>query len=78
VEDDWRHGMYHGPLVGQGREFKVAEIEGRGQFPIVDQVARFEKRVDGKPGAVGFGLHEHGFFGPYPKYGMDDAYSGAP
>jgi hypothetical protein len=78
VEDDWRHGMYQGPLVVQGREFKVAEIEELGQFTIVDQVARFEQRVDGKPGAVGFGLHEHGFFGPYPKYGMDDAYSGAP
>lgn len=78
VEDDWRHGMYQGPLVVQGREFKVAEIEGLGQFTIVDQVARFEQHVDGTPGAVGFGLHEHGFFGPFPKYGMDDAYSGAP
>jgi len=78
VEDDWRHGMYQGPLVVQGRDFKVAEIEGLGQLTIVDQVARFEQRVDGTPGAVGFGLHEHGFFGPFPKYGMDDAYSGAP
>ena len=62
----------------QGREFKVAEIEGIGQFTIVDQVARFEQRVGGKPGAVGFGLHEHAFLGPFPKLGMDDAYSGAP
>jgi hypothetical protein len=78
VEDDWRHGMYQGPLVVQGREFKVPEIEGLGQFTIVDQVARFEQRVDGTSGAVGFGLHEHGFFGPFPHYGLEDAYSGAP
>jgi hypothetical protein len=78
VEDDWRHGMYQGPLVVQGREFKVAEIEGIGQFTIVDQVARFEQRVDGMPTAVGYGLHEHGFFGPFPRYGLDDALSGAP
>jgi hypothetical protein len=78
VEDDWRHGMYQGPLVVQGREFKVAEIEGIGQFTIVDQVARFAQRVDGTPGAVGFGLHEHGFFGPFPRYGLDNASSGAP
>jgi hypothetical protein len=78
VEDDWRHGMYQGPLVVQGRDFKVPEIEGIGQFTIVDQVARFEQRIDGTTGAVGFGLHEHGFFGPFPRYGLDDAYSGAP
>ena len=28
-------------------------------------------------GAVGFGLHEHAFVGPFTKYGMDDAYGGA-
>ncbi|MEX2255097.1 MAG: hypothetical protein WEC34_06640 [Acidimicrobiia bacterium] len=79
VEDDWRHGMYQGrDLVVQGRDFKVAEIEGLGQFTIVDQVARFEQRVDGTAGAIGYGLHEHGFFGPFPRYGMADAYSGAP
>jgi hypothetical protein len=78
VEEDWRHGMYQGPLVVQGRDFEVAEIEGIGQLTIVDQVARFEQRVDGTPGAIGYGLHEHGFFGPFPAYGMDDAYSGAP
>jgi hypothetical protein len=26
---------------------------------------------------VGYGLHEHGFWGPFPKYGMHDAYGGA-
>ena len=22
-------------------------------------------------GDVGYGLHEHGFFGPFPKYGLE-------
>jgi hypothetical protein len=73
VEADWRHGMYQGPLVVQGREFKMSEVEGIGQFTIVDQVARFTQ----SDGTVGYGLHEHAFIGPFPKYGMNDAYSGA-
>jgi hypothetical protein len=73
VEDDWRHGMYQGPLVVQGREYKVAEIEPIGQYTIVDQVARFTQ----SNGIEGYGLHEHAFIGPFAKYGMNDAYSGA-
>jgi hypothetical protein len=73
VEDDWRHGMYQGDLVVQGREYVVDEIAPIGQFTVVDQVARFEQST----GAVGYGLHEHAFVGPFAKYGMDDAYSGA-
>ena len=26
---------------------------------------------------IGYGLHEHGFFGPFVPYGMTDAYDGA-
>jgi hypothetical protein len=26
---------------------------------------------------VGYGLHEHGFSGPFAKYGMHDVYGGA-
>lgn len=29
-------------------------------------------------GHVGYGLYEHGFFGPFPRYGMTDAVMGAP
>jgi hypothetical protein len=73
VEDDWRHGMYQGDLVVQDREYLVDEIAPIGQYTVVDQVARFEQ----SGGAVGYGLHEHAFVGPFTKYGMDDAYSGA-
>src|SRR5882724_6914364 len=73
VEADWRHGMYQGPLVVQGRELKMADIELFGQFTIVDQVARFTQ----SNGIVGYGLHEHAFIGPFPKYGMHDGASGA-
>ena len=26
---------------------------------------------DPATGEVGYGLHEHGFFGPFPKYGLE-------
>ncbi|HEY3831082.1 MAG TPA: hypothetical protein VGO03_02200 [Acidimicrobiia bacterium] len=73
VEDDWRHGMYQGPLAVQAREYKIAEIEPWAHFTIVDQVARFTQST----GTVGYGLHEHGFFGVFPKYGMNGPHDGA-
>jgi hypothetical protein len=73
VEDDWRHGMYQAPLVVQGREYKMSDIEAIGQYTIVDQVARFTQ----SNGMVGYGLHEHAFIGPFPKYGMHDPFSGS-
>jgi hypothetical protein len=72
MEADWRHGMYQGKLVVQGLAKPVAEVRPIGQYGVVDHVARFE--YDGN---VGYGLHEHGFFGPFAKYGMKDAGSGA-
>jgi hypothetical protein len=56
----------------------VDEIASYGQYGIVDHVARFE--VSGgsvSDRAIGYGLHEHGFWGAFTKYGMHDAYSGA-
>jgi hypothetical protein len=73
MESDWRHGMYQGPLVVQGLVKSVDEIASFGQYGVVDHVARFET----SRGAVGFGLHEHGFWGAFEKYGMRDAYGGA-
>jgi hypothetical protein len=73
MEPDWRHGMYQGPLVVQGLVKSVDEIAGFGQYGVVDHVARFER----SDGAVGYGLHEHGFWGSFTKYGMHDAYAGA-
>lgn len=78
IEDDWRHGMYQGDLVVQGREYKMADIEPFGHFTIVDQVASFTQSVDGtRTGVIGHGLHEHAFIGPFPKYGMDGPHDGA-
>ena len=73
MEQDWRHGMYQGPLVVQGLVKPVDEIASYGQYGVVDHVARF----DASNGAVGWGLHEHGFFGTFTKFGMHDAYGGA-
>ncbi len=74
VDDDWRHGMYHGPdLVVEGRDFAVDDIKGLGQYVIVDHVGRFE--YDGK---VGHGLYEHGFFGAFERYGLTDGAAVAP
>jgi hypothetical protein len=74
MDADWRHGMYQGPdLVVQGRVLQVDEIKGLAQYGVVDHVGRFS--YDGK---VGYGLYEHGFFGPFPRYGMTDGGMGAP
>lgn len=72
VEQDWRHGMYQGPLVVQGRHWKTADVAPIGQFAIVDHVARFSYA-----GRVGYGLYEHMFIGPFEKYGMTDRLDGA-
>ena len=46
---------------------------GLAQYGIVDHVAEFS--YDGQ---VGYGLLEHGFFGPYRRYGLLDGAMGAP
>jgi hypothetical protein len=74
MDADWRHGMYQGPdAVTQGLVLEVDDIKGLAQYGVVDQVGRFE--YDGK---VGYGLYEHGFFGPFERYGMTDGAMGAP
>jgi hypothetical protein len=74
MDADWRHGMYQGPeTVVQGKVLKVPEIQGIAQYGVVDQVGRFEY-----DGHVGYGLYEHGFFGPFERYGMTDGAMGAP
>jgi hypothetical protein len=74
IDADWRHGMYHGPdPVVQGLTLAVDDIKGLAQYGIVDHVARFTYGD-----AVGYGLLEHGFFGPYLRYGLTDGGVGAP
>ncbi len=74
IDADWRHGLYHGPdPVVQGLQLDVAAVKGLGQYGIVDHVGRYEY-----DGTVGYGLYEHGFFGPFHRYGLDDGAMGAP
>lgn len=74
LDADWRHGMYQGPEpVVQGMVLKVDDIKGIAQYAVVDQVARFE--YDGN---IGYGLYEHGFFGPFNRYGLTDGAAVAP
>jgi len=74
IDADWRHGMYHGPqTVTQGLALSVDEVKGLAQYGIVDHVAEFS--YDGN---VGYGLLEHGFFGPFRRYGLMDGAMGAP
>ncbi|HEV8296323.1 MAG TPA: hypothetical protein VGQ20_03470 [Acidimicrobiales bacterium] len=74
MDADWRHGMYQGPdPVVQGKVLKVPEIMGLAQYGVVDHVGRFAY-----DGHVGYGLYEHGFFGPFERYGMTDGAMGAP
>ena len=74
IDADWRHGMYHGPEpVTQGLVLAVDEVQGLAQYGIVDHVAEFSY-----DGHVGYGLLEHGFFGPYRRYGLLDGAMGAP
>jgi hypothetical protein len=74
IDADWRHGMYHGTEpVTQGLVLAVDEVQGIAQYGIVDHVAEFSY-----DGHVGYGLLEHGFFGPYRRYGLLDGGMGAP
>ena len=68
MEENWRHGMYQGPdLVVQGDDLPVSEVAGLGQYGVVDQVGKFTYDDH-----VGYGLYEHGFFGPFNKVGLAD------
>lgn len=69
IEEDWRHGMYQGPLVVQGVEVDYVRDRGR-LFGLVDQVARFTQRDGVADGTVGHGLHEFFFIGDFARYDL--------
>ena len=72
-EPDWRHGMWQGEeLVEQALSYKVSEIRALGQYGVVDSVARFTYDDGDRGPQEGYGLYEHGFFGPFPKLGLTD------
>ena len=67
-DPDWRHGMYQGPLVVQGREWDLTTDEGRkAMWGLCDSVARVE--LD--DGTAGYGLFEYMVFGPHERYGFE-------
>ena len=68
MDEDWRHGMWQGEdEVVQALEFAVDEIRPLAQYGVVDSVGEFT--YDGK---TGYGLYEHGFFGPFEKMNLHD------
>jgi hypothetical protein len=67
-DPDWRHGMYQGDLVVQGREWDLTTDEGRkAMWGLCDSVARVE--LD--DGTEGRGLFEYMVFGPHERYGFE-------
>lgn len=73
IEEDWRHGMWQGEeLVEQAHAYKVSEIRGLGQYGVVDSVGRFTYDDPVTGPQEGYGLYEHGFFGPFPKLGLQE------
>jgi hypothetical protein len=71
-EADWLHGKYQGELVVQGVEYDVVD-DAEKLWGLCDTVARFELGSE-----VGYGLFEHGFFGPFDRYGLKGFNEGAP
>ena len=50
----------------------MAELDTWAWYGIVDHAARFEVEGGDADGQVGYGLHEHGVFGAFPKFGLAD------
>ena len=83
MEQDWRHGMYQGPLVVQSRTYDLGDrsVEAR-SYGLVDNLARFElhepaggnsagRAAGGNSAvAIGFGLLENAVLGPNDRYGF--------
>ena len=66
LENDWRHGMYHGErTVVQKLSLDMQKDRDR-MFGLVDCATRFES----SNGDVGYGLFEWMFIGPFGQYGV--------
>ena len=53
--------------VVQALTYQVDEIRGLAQYGVVDSVGEFTYGDQ-----VGYGLYEHGFFGPFPAMNLHD------
>ena len=60
--------MYQGELVTQYVEHDMAQLDTWAWYSLNEQVARFER----SDGPVGYGMHEYGVFGAFPKFGLAD------
>ncbi len=68
MDEDWRHGMWQGDEeVVQALELDVEAIRPLAQYGVVDSVGEFT--YDGR---TGYGLYEHGYFGPFEKLNLHD------
>jgi hypothetical protein len=68
MDEDWRHGMWQGEdEVVQALEYRVDEIRPLAQYGVVDSVGEFSYG-----GRTGYGLYEHGYFGPFDKLDLHD------
>jgi hypothetical protein len=66
MDDDWRHGMYQGPLRTQRLAFDLSDPHWSARtYGLIDNLARFE--LDGE---VGYGLFENAVLGPNDRYGF--------
>jgi len=72
VGDEFRHGMYMGDLLVEGKTWDMAELDTWAWYGVVDHAARFVIEGGDADGVVGYGLHEHGVFGEFPKFGLPD------
>jgi len=73
LDSDWRHGMWQGEEpVEQALSYQVDEIRGLGQYGMVDSVGRFSYDDPALGPQQGYGLYEHGFFGPFPRLGLHE------
>ncbi len=78
LEQDWRHGMWQGPLTVQQVRRTVGSIESWERMLCpVDNLARFTLTEDGRT-ADGEGLFEVAVIGTYPRYGFDGLGAVAP
>jgi hypothetical protein len=72
VGDEFRHGMYMADLVVEGKTWDMAELDTWAWYGGVDHAARFVIEGGDADGVVGYGLHEHGVFGEFAKFGLAD------
>ncbi len=77
-DQDWRHGMYQGPLKVEGLTLDLDNPEDAARMMgIVDSVARFEL-LEGGSRQVGYGLWEYFIIGPHDRYGFKDVLDAHP